>query len=131
LDRDFGCIWNKNGVDSGERRASVARAKELEQRVEELLPVDHQLERKSMFGGMAFLDRGNLCFGVSATHMLVRVGEEGFDEALPRPGARVMVMRERPMTGWIQVDPLGYASDSDLKWWMAKGMAFAATLSAK
>jgi TfoX/Sxy family transcriptional regulator of competence genes len=109
----------------------VARNKELEQRVEELLPVDHQLERKSMFGGMAFLDRGNLCFGVSATHMLVRVGEEGSEEALQRPGARVMVMRDRPMTGWIQVDPPGYASDGDLKWWMEKGMAFAATLPAK
>jgi TfoX/Sxy family transcriptional regulator of competence genes len=109
----------------------VARDKELEERVEALLPVDHQLERKSMFGGMAFLDRGNLCFGVSASHLLVRVGEEGSDEALKRPGARVMVMRDRPMTGWIQVDPPGYESDGDLKLWMAKAMAFAATLPSK
>ncbi|MFL5759138.1 MAG: TfoX/Sxy family protein [Thermomicrobiales bacterium] len=109
----------------------MARDKLVEERVEALLPGDHQLERKSMFGGMAFLDRGNLCFGVSAAHLLVRVGEEGSEEALQRPGARLMVMRDRPMMGWVQVDPLGYESDNDLKWWLEKGITFAATLPAK
>src|SRR4051794_13541025 len=98
----------------------MARDKVLEQRIEALLPDDHRLERKSMFGGMAFLDRGNLCFGVSASHLLVRVGEAGSEEALQRPGARLMVMRERPMIGWVQVEPRGYESDDDLKWWMSK-----------
>src|SRR4051794_28499103 len=109
----------------------MARDPGLEQRVEELLSGNAQLEKKAMFGGLAFLDRGNLCFGLSSGHMLVRVGREGAEEALRRPNAQTMVMRSKDMAGWIQVDPPGYESDSDLQWWMAKGMEFTATLPAK
>jgi hypothetical protein len=109
----------------------MARDPGLEQRVEELLPEGAKLERKAMFGGLAFLDRGNLCFGLSSRHMLVRVGKDGSDEALQRPNARTMVMRGKEMVGWVQVDPPGYEADSDLQWWMAKGIEFAATLPPK
>ena len=103
----------------------------LEQRVDELLPEGTNLERKSMFGGLAYLDRGNLCFGVSTRHLLVRVGKEGAGEALQRSAARTMEMRGKEMPGWIQVDPPGFESDSDLLWWMKKGIDYAATLPSK
>jgi len=109
----------------------VARDEALEDRIEELLPDGLALEKKRMFGGVGYLDRGNLCFGVSADHLTVRVGKEAYDDVLERSGARPMVMRGRPMPGWVQVDPKGYATESDLTWWITAGLEGAASLPPK
>ena len=59
-----------------------------------------------MFGGTAFMVNGHMTVAVSPRGLLVRVGPDGHDEAVKRPGIRAMQMRGRIMTGYVYVDPL-------------------------
>jgi hypothetical protein len=42
-----------------------------------------------MFGGIAFLLRGNMCVGVHGDDLIVRIAPEETDEALAEPHVRV------------------------------------------
>lgn len=64
------------------------------------------LREMKMFGGTAFLVNGHITVAVSARGLLVRVGPDGHDSALKKPGTRAMEMRGRVMTGYIFVDPV-------------------------
>jgi hypothetical protein len=57
-----------------------------------------------MFGGIGFMLNGNLASMASRRGLLMRVGKNGLDEALAQPGARPMIMRGRPMEGYVFVD---------------------------
>lgn len=59
-----------------------------------------------MFGGTAFLVRGHMTVAVSPRGLLVRVGPDGHDEAVKKPGTRAMEMRGRIMIGYVYVDPI-------------------------
>jgi hypothetical protein len=74
--------------------------------------------------------QGNLLAAASARGLLVRVGPPGEAEALARPGAGLMIMRGRPMTGYVRVQP--DALDArDVKEWMKLARAFVETLPPK
>lgn len=89
------------------------------------------LIEKKMFGGVAYMVQGNLACGVHKDEMIVRVGPDGFIDALNRPGARPFDMTGRPMSGWVLVKPSGFESDQALKEWIELGLAYAQSLPAK
>jgi hypothetical protein len=62
------------------------------------------LREVRMFGGIGFMLNGNLASMVSKRGLLVRVGKDRLDKALAQPGARPMIMRGRPMQGYVFVD---------------------------
>jgi len=84
-----------------------------------------------MFGGIGFLLNGNLVAGASRRGLLVRVGRERQRDALARPGARPMVMRDRVMDGYVYVDPPALADRVSVKAWVELAVAFVRTLPAK
>jgi len=84
-----------------------------------------------MFGGIAFLYRGNMAVGASGDDLMVRVGPDATDAALARPGTRVFDMTGRPMRGWIVVAASALAEDEALGAWIDEGYAFAAGLPPK
>jgi TfoX/Sxy family transcriptional regulator of competence genes len=88
------------------------------------------VERK-MFGGIAFMLRGNMCCGVIGDRLMLRVGPKGYETALSRPHARAMDFTGKPMKGLVYVEPAGFASPRDLKKWIEKVMEFARSLPAK
>lgn len=73
---------------------------------------------KKMFGGIAFMMRGNMCCGVVRDELMARVGADQHDEALARPHARVMDFTGKPMKGFIYVAPEGFATKKDLQGWV-------------
>lgn len=103
----------------------------LAQRIREILTDQPETTEKKMFGGVAFLLRGNLCCGVSKDEMIVRVGPEGYDAAVRRPHARPFDKTGRPMKGWVMVGAAGCESDKALAGWVEQGVRFARTLPAK
>ena len=86
---------------------------------------------KRMFGGVAFMVRGNMCCGVIGDRLMLRVGPDGYEAALSRPHAKPMDFTGRPMKGMVYVEPAGFAAARDLKSWIARAMAFALSLPAK
>ncbi len=92
-------------------------------------PRDGLTERK-MFGGLAFLDRGNLCVGVTHDELMVRVGKAGLPDALAQPGARPMQMQGRD-TGVVFVTPTVIETDDALRAWIERGLGVSSVLPAK
>jgi TfoX/Sxy family transcriptional regulator of competence genes len=89
------------------------------------------LTEKKMFGGVGYLVRGNMACGVHKDELIVRVGAEGFVDALNRPGAHPFDMTGKPMNGWVMVKPSGFETDQALREWIELGLDFAKSLPAK
>jgi TfoX/Sxy family transcriptional regulator of competence genes len=89
------------------------------------------LVEKKMFGGIGILVNGNMACGVHAENLIVRVGPGSYEKALARPHTRPFDMTGKPMSGWIEVEPAGYAADEDLRDWVQQGVTFALTLPPK
>jgi len=103
----------------------------LAQRIREIRGEPDGLIEKKMFGGLAFIDRGNMAFGVASDSLMVRVGPEKHEEYLALPHARPMDFTGRPMKGMIFVDLMGVESDDDLRAWLDRGFNFTQTLPSK
>ena len=109
----------------------MAYDEELAGRVRAVLKRKRGLTEKKMFGGIAFMIRGNMCCGVTDEALMARVGPDQYPDALSRPHAREMDFTGKPMKGFVHVAPEGFASDEDLKSWVAICEKFVDTLPSK
>ena len=101
------------------------------ERVREALAEAPDVVEKRMFGGIAFMVRGNMCCGVIGDRLMLRVGPKEYVAALSRPHSKPMDFTGKPMKGLVYVDPAGFASPRDLRTWIERAMAFALSLPAK
>ena len=90
-----------------------------------------KLSEKRMFGGMAFLLNGNMCFGTLKDDLIIRVGPERYKEALTMPHARPMDFTGRPTKGFVFVDAMGWSNDATLQKWLDMGIGYASSLPKK
>ena len=103
----------------------------LAARLRTLLQHEPGMTEKKMFGGLAFMVGGNMCCGIVANDLMLRIGADGHDDALSRPHVRPMDFSGRPMVGMVYVEPEGYASDQDLGGWVELALAFGRSLPKK
>ncbi len=103
----------------------------LAERVNQLLLTHAGVTARKMFGGLAFMLNGNMSVGIVQDHLMVRVGPEGYEDALEQPHCRPMDITGRPMRGWVMVDAKGVAADTDLNTWVHLGVRFASSLPVK
>ena len=89
------------------------------------------ITRRKMFGGLCYLDRGNMAFGLTDTDLMVRVGPDAYGPALRRKYARPMDFTGRPLTGMVYVSADGIKTAAALKRWLRAGLDFTQTLPAK
>jgi TfoX/Sxy family transcriptional regulator of competence genes len=89
------------------------------------------VDEKRMFGGLAFLRLGHMCVGVVGEELMVRVGPDGYRDALDRPHAREMDFTGRPLKGFVFVEADGFESDDDLADWIGRGLRFVDSLPPK
>ena len=101
------------------------------QRLREALSDEDDVVEKKMFGGIAFMHRGNMCCGVVGEELMLRVGADGYDAALREPHARPMDFTGRPMRGMLFVGTDGFESDEALGAWLQRATAFTETLPRK
>jgi len=109
----------------------MAYDEDLAHRVRAGLSEQAGTTEKAMFGGLAFLLRGNMAVGISGHELMVRVGRDATDDALARPHTRVFDMTGRPMKGWILVAPEGVKTSRQLGAWVRRGVQFAGSLPPK
>ena len=111
---------------------TVAYDEELADRIRALLPTDHDIVEKKMFGGLAFLIGGNMSVSASGQGgLLLRCDPEDTDSLVSEPHADRFEMRGRAMDGWLRVEPEGVQADDDLERWVAVGVGYARTLPPK
>ena len=103
----------------------------LAQRIREQLDGRPGLVEKKMFGGIVFMLRGNMAAGVIGDDLIARVGEDAYEGALARPGARVFDFTGKPMRRWVVVDGGAIQDDETLADWLDAGAAYALSLPPK
>jgi TfoX/Sxy family transcriptional regulator of competence genes len=110
----------------------VAYDEELADRIRTLVGDDAEVTEKKMFGGLAFLIRGNMAIGASGQGgILVRVDPDQSDTLVATTSARPMEMRGREMRGWLRVDADDVSTEQDLARWVDLGSSYARSLPAK
>jgi hypothetical protein len=103
----------------------------LAARVRSALPGGEGVIEKLMFGGIAFLLKGNVCCGIHGDDLIVRLDPADAEVALNEPHVRVFDLTGRPMKGWVLIAPEGVAGEDDLRSWVRRGLEFARSLPAK
>lgn len=103
----------------------------LAERIRARLGTDPGITEKRMFGGLAFLYRGNMAVGVTGDELMVRVGPDATEAALAQPGTRPFDLTGHPMRGWVVVASSTVSEDEALAGWIDRGHAFAASLPPK
>jgi len=109
----------------------MAYDESLAGRVRALLAEQTELSERKMFGGLAFMVRGNMCCGIVGEELMVRVGPEQYTAALAQPHAREMDFTGRPMRGMVMVANDGLASDEALERWIRQCILFVSSLPSK
>jgi hypothetical protein len=110
----------------------MAYDQELANRVREQLADEAAVTEMAMFGGLAFLLRGNMAVAVSSRGgLMVRVGVDVAGDALARPHVTQIEMRGRPMRGWIHVADDGVKTTRQLSLWTRRGVEFTRSLTGK
>jgi hypothetical protein len=104
----------------------------LAARIRELVSDEPGLTERKMFGGLAFLVGGNMAVAASGQGgIVVRVAPEESDALLETTNAHRMVMRGKPMRGWLRVDPEHLRPSGELERWVKVGMTYARSLPEK
>ena len=103
----------------------------LADRIRETLSRHYGVIDRKMFGGIAFMLRGNMCCGVVGNELMVRVLPERYGEALGRPHARPMDFTGKPLKGMIYVGSKGIATDAALERWVKEGVDLVMSLPDK
>ncbi len=109
----------------------MAYDQELANRIREQLVGMPGVGEQKMFGGLAFLVGGHMAVAAGGRGvMLVRVDPSETD-SLIGDGVEPMVMRGRPLKGWLQVPLSAVADEQRLAEFVRLGVDFARSLPPK
>ena len=104
---------------------------ELEDRIEEVTAGWPDMVKRKMFGGICYLVRGNMGFGIWKDYLIVRAGSETAERFLAEDGIRPFDVTGRAMKGWVMVDGSRWEDPEEIVMWLNTGRNFALTLPAK
>jgi TfoX/Sxy family transcriptional regulator of competence genes len=105
---------------------------DLANRIRELISTEPNLTEQKMFGGLAFLINGNMAIAASSEGgLMVRADPARSDEICASSPAEPMVMRGRPMAGWLRIAADDVKTKRELKKWVSLGTSFAGSLPPK
>ena len=110
----------------------MAYDEDLADRIRELVGGEAGLTEQKMFGGLAFLIGGNMAVAASGEGgLLVRVDPDQSDRLVASSAAEPMVMRGRPMQGWLRVNADAVKTKRQLTKWVELGTSYARSLPPK
>ena len=109
----------------------MAYDENLAERIRGQLAARDDVTEKKMFGGLAFLVGGNMAVAASGQGgLMVRCDPAATADHIV-DGAEPMIMRGKPMNGWLRVGEQIIAHDAGLAHWVQVGTTTAARLPAK
>src|SRR5882757_6259691 len=79
----------------------MALDEKLAARLREALAEVPHVQEKKMFRGVTFMVNGKMCIVILGDELRCRIGSETTEQALKKKGTRAVIMRGRPMTGFI------------------------------
>ncbi|MGI9021409.1 MAG: TfoX/Sxy family protein [Solirubrobacterales bacterium] len=109
----------------------MAYDERLAERVRAILSDEFGVTEQKMFGGLAFMLRGNMCCGVLGDELILRLGRDRVPGAIADEGLEQMDFTGRPMRAFAMAKPASLAAEEDLRRWVAEAVAFAGALPEK
>ncbi len=104
----------------------------LAARIRTLVGAGPEVTETRMFGGLAFLVRGNLAVAASGRGgLLVRADPDEGQALIDEGRAEPLEMRGRAMTGWLRVPADAVAADEALAEWVERATTYAGSLPPK
>lgn len=103
----------------------------LADRIRQVFGARRDIAERKMFGGLAFLLRGRMCFGIVGSDLIVRVSDDEYETIVRKPHVRPMDFTGRPLSGMVYVAPAGLTTDAALAKWVQRGIDFVSTRMAK
>jgi len=89
------------------------------------------VEKKKMFGGVCYLLKGNMAFGIYHDFLIVRMDKEQGAQSLKDRKALPFDITGKPMAGWVMVKETGWKTAAGLAKWLGIGKQFALSLPEK
>jgi hypothetical protein len=108
---------------------AMAYDQKLAERIRQLIGNDPELTEKKMFGGRAFLIRGNMAIAASGQGgAMVRVDPAQSDALEATTKATLVNMRGRDMPGWLRISSTNLRTDEQLAPWVEISIRYARSL---
>ncbi len=103
----------------------------LEEKIDAAVNLWLNVEKKKMFGGVCYLLKGNMAFGILKNFLIVRMDKEEGEQSLKDANVQPFDITGKPMAGWVMVKEAGWKSQATLQKWIDAGKQFALTLPEK
>jgi TfoX/Sxy family transcriptional regulator of competence genes len=100
----------------------------LAARIRILLARQRGITEQKMFGGLAFLRRGSMCCGVLGNALVLRLGNDGVEQALRQPHTRPMNFTGKSIKSMLYIDPPALTTDAELRSWIKQALTFVTAL---
>ena len=105
---------------------------DLADRIRELLGTAPTITEQRMFGGLAFMVKGNMAVAASGQGgLMVRVDPSESARLVKSTTATPMIMKGRPMAGWLRVPTKDVRTKPQLRKWVTIGTTYAGSLPAQ
>ncbi len=109
----------------------MAYNENLEIRLVQLINARRDIYKQKMFGGLGFLLRGNMCFGIWKDNLILRLGESKAQSALLKSNVVPFDITGKAMRGWVMVLPQAIKSKASLNAWIKQAIDFVEQLPRK
>jgi hypothetical protein len=103
----------------------------LEARIDDAVKRWKDIEKKKMFGGVGYLLKGNMAFGIWKDNLIVRMDKDLAETSLKGRNVRPFDITGKPMAGWLMVIEAGWQRGTSLAAWMEIGKMYALSLPRK
>ena len=103
----------------------------LLERIRAILSKRTDVVEKKMFGGVAFMVRGNMACGPHENNLLIRIGEEAAAGAMREPHVKPMMFTGKALKTFATIEAPGIKTDKQLRRWVEMAASYAASLPAK
>lgn len=103
----------------------MAYSEALAERVRAVLTnVDHHIEEKRMFGGLAFLVNEKMCINVGEERLMFRTDPVLREELAAKDGCEAVFMRGREYKGYFYVSEDALADEGEFEYWVNLALDF-------
>jgi len=109
----------------------MAYSLKLEEKIDSKTARWQNMGKKKMFGGVCYLLKGNMCFGIWKDFLIVRMDKVLGAKSLKDRNVQPFDITGKPMAGWVMVNETGWKSGAALEKWIKVGKDYALTLPLK
>lgn len=102
----------------------MAYSEKLAQRVREALVTVPNIEEKKMFRGITFMVNEKMCVSVSGDELMCRIDPALQEEVTAKNGCREMIVKGRPMKGFVYVEESVLKNRRELDYWIKLALDF-------